>query len=75
MEQTTARHRAVDAVAMHRKAGFASNIVSVIKNEFSSLIIDAPPCLSEESVRFWLQHKFNASDELLHMRSLSLIHI
>ena len=56
----------------HRGEGFASNLVEVLKSlDLGLLMIDAPPCLSDKSVIFWLQHKFNPSDELLRMKSLA----
>ena len=57
--------------AKHRGAAFASNLITVLKNEYSLLVIDAPPCLSEPAVAFWLSQKFNPSEELLRMRSLA----
>ena len=49
----------------------ASNLVDVIKTQYSLLAVDAPPCLSEPAVRFWLNQKFNPSDELLGMQKLA----
>ena len=49
----------------------ASNLVDVIKTQYSLLAVDAPPCLTEPAVWFWLNQKFNPSDELLRMPALA----